>query len=150
MGASSRHQEFYDYWYNSSHTLDPKTPPYKQSLGGPKARLPVHPLGVSGNELVITESYNKMYYRLLYLRKTGTPGSGAVITGQPGIGAYSTTKSPPHATTHRCICCSGKTLFLNYLLTRLVSANQAVLLSTAPTLYLFFRGTVYRQDGVDF
>lgn len=36
------------------------------------------------------------------------------------------------------------------MLAQLVSANQAVLLSTQSTLYLFYQGQVYKQKGVGF
>ena len=39
-------------------------------------------------KILITESYDKMFHRLLLLRRTPLPPTrGVVITGQPGIGA---------------------------------------------------------------
>ena len=43
----------------------------------------------SGMPILITEAYDKMYQRLLYLREFDEYGKdkGVVITGQPGVGA---------------------------------------------------------------
>ena len=60
------------------------------------------------------------------------------------------TKSSPCATTHRCTHCPGKTLFLKFMLARLISAKQVVLLSTGSRVYLFYRGKVYTRGSVDF
>ena len=46
------------------------------------------PDGTSNNEIVVTEAYRDMYYRILDLRKqsVGRKG-GIVLAGQPGVGA---------------------------------------------------------------
>jgi hypothetical protein len=52
-------------------------------------------------------------------------------------------RSPPCATTHRHICSPGKSTFLKYMLVRLISAKQVVLLCDSFYTYLFHRGQVY-------
>ena len=77
-------QEFYNHWRTSSYTFCSSGPfPYKLQLGN---ESPLHPYSTSDGQIVVTKSYDEMYYRLLALRETRAPGSGAVITGQPGIG----------------------------------------------------------------
>jgi len=58
------------------------------------------------------------------------------------------TGCPPHATTQRRICFPGKTIFLIFMLVRLISARQVVLLCDHFVVYLFYRGKVYSQSGV--
>ena len=61
------------------------------------------------------------------------------------------TRSPPSATTHWHIHSSGKTIFLNYALARLISARQVVLMCNNSAVYLFYHGQVYsRQAGLGF
>jgi len=82
---------FYDLWYDP--TTRPKFRkdfPYPLSVGkGPT-------ISPAGKPILITEAYDKMFHRLLDLRKKNLEGrkvKGAVITGQPGIGAP-LTRSP--------------------------------------------------------
>ena len=62
----------------------------------------------------------------------------------------SMTKSSPRAVTHRRTRFPGKSLFLNFLLAWLISAQQVVLLSTAPTVLLFYQGKVYQREAAFF
>ena len=55
------------------------------------------------------------------------------------------TESPPHSAAYRRICSPGKTTFLKFLLTRLLVAEQVVLLYDNINAYLFYHGTVYFQ-----
>lgn len=52
---------------------------------------------------------------------------GVVLTGQPSVGV-SVIRPPPRATTHQRTRSPGKTAFLNFMLARLISAGQVVLL----------------------
>ena len=84
VDKNSRFQEFYDYWRASPHDFgSSQSFPYNLSLG---TKPPLHPYRTSDSQIVVTKSYDEMYYRLLDLHENGDPGSGAVITGQPGIG----------------------------------------------------------------
>ena len=71
---------------------------------------------------------------------------GVVLIGQPGIGGCDQTAS--HATTDRRICSPGKSTFLFFMLTRLFSARQVVLLCNSTYAYLFYRGNVYRRPAM--
>ena len=55
----------------------------------------------------------------------------------------STTGSLPHATAHRCTCSTGKNTFLNFVLARLVLADQVVFTCSKHHLYIFYHGKVY-------
>jgi hypothetical protein len=48
-------------------------------------------------------------------------------------------------TTKRCICSAGKTNFLKFMLARLISARQVVLLCDNSDTYLFYRGSVHSR-----
>jgi len=48
-----------------------------------------------------------------------------------------------HPTTHQWICTPGKSTFLFFMLARLFSVQQVVLLSDGLDIYLFYRGKVY-------
>jgi len=52
-----------------------------------------------------------------------------------------------HPTTHQWICAPGKSTFLFFMLARLFSVQQVVLLSDGPDIYLFYRGKVYRRPA---
>ena len=60
------------------------------------------------------------------------------------------TKPSPRTTTHQCNCSLGKTFFLNFLLARLISARQVVLLSDGYTVHLFYHGKLYTREPVRF
>lgn len=95
VDTNDQHQKFYDYWRRSPYIFSSTQQfPYRLSLGGPGITPPIQPFDTSGSEIVVTEPYHKMYFRLLYLRQTRKVGSGAVLTGQPGIGASSAGFSP--------------------------------------------------------
>ena len=111
-------------------------------------RLPVHPTMTSDNKIVITRSYREMYDRISDLRKALGSG-GVVITGQPGIGV-SLAEPTPCMATHRFIHRLGKSFFLNFVLARLISAEQVVVLSAEDTIFLFYGGTVYKRSPVHF
>ena len=77
--------------------------------------------------------------------------NGSPILARPAWNWYvSTTKSSPHATTHRRTRFPGKTLFLDFMLARLISAKQIVLVYTASYVLLFYHGTVYTRRPADF
>lgn len=82
--------QFYEHWRRSGATSSfLSTFPYKLSLGvdsNNKCLLPFRRDG-SGDQILVTSSYNTMFHRLLRLCEddTGTT-KGAVITGQPGVG----------------------------------------------------------------
>jgi len=65
--------------------------------------------------------------------------------GSPAL--VGVTRSASHATTHRRICSPGKSTFLFFMLTRLFSARQVVLLCNTPFAFLFYRGKVYRRSA---
>ena len=44
----------------------------------------------------------------------------------------------------------GKTFFLDFMLARLISAKQVVLIYTGSKVLLFYQGNVYRQRPADF
>ena len=63
--------------------------PYKLSLGAwpdGTAFLPFHPEDTTGGQILVTESYNKLFSRIMAHRATGE--RGVVITGQPGTGTF--------------------------------------------------------------
>jgi len=50
--------------------------------------LPFHGGDTFKNRILVTKSYENMFYRLLRLREEDKgDAKGAVITGQPGVGA---------------------------------------------------------------
>ena len=73
---TNHYQELYEYWYNRPGSEFLSKTPY------------CLPLGIKGNKILVTASYNDAFHRLLRLRE-GDTGSdkGAVLTGQPGVGA---------------------------------------------------------------
>jgi len=86
------YQQFYEHWRGNENSTGSKfsnTFPYKLSLGkrpNGAPLLPFHPR-VSEDRILVTISYERMFHRLLRLRKIDTEKSrGAVLTGQPGIG----------------------------------------------------------------
>ena len=90
---TDEHQQFYEHWRGNENSTDSKflnTFPYKLSLGkGPddEPLLPFQP-SASENRILVTNSYERMFHRLLRLRKNDVGGTqGVVLTGQPGIGA---------------------------------------------------------------
>ena len=49
---------------------------------------PFHDGDTSENRILVTKSYDNMFYRLLWLRQRDKRDTkGAVVTGQPGVGA---------------------------------------------------------------
>ena len=56
------------------------------------------------------------------------------------------TRSPLHTMTYWSIRSPGKTTFLMFMLARLISAHQVVLLCDNSELHLFYRGQVYYQS----
>ena len=71
---------------------------------------------------------------------------GAVLIGQPGTGE-SITGSPLSATTHQGIPSLGKTTFSKFVLARLISTRQVVVLCDGDKAYLFYNSQVYRCHG---
>ena len=139
------YKNFYDHWRNRAYGSGlRKRFPYKLSLGVPG---PMGADNTSNSEIVVTSAYHEMYYRILGFRKrsaSAVRNGGIVLTGQPGVGAslwlnsYLCNNSP-------VFHCPGKTLFLDFMLLRLMSANQVVLLFTGSALYLFCDEHVYMR-----
>jgi len=89
-------QQFYERWRDGpkDFKFDDKPDdrfPYVLDLGvDPEGNslLPFHDGDTSGNRILVTKSYENMFYRLLSLRQEDKGNArGAVITGQPGVGA---------------------------------------------------------------
>ena len=147
------YQQFYEHWRGNEDSTGSKfsnTFPYKLSLGkrpNGVSLLPFHP-HASEDRILVTNSYEWIFHRLLGLRKGDTDRNrGAVLIGQPGIGAaLSITRSPPRAMTHRRIRSPGKTTFLKFMLARLISLHQVVLLCGPSIAHLFYRGQVYSRS----
>jgi hypothetical protein len=77
----------YDHWRDRSGDFN-KTPPYKLRFGrGVKPPLFVGNTDLE-SEILVTESYQGFFDRLLRLRASDPGIGGAVITGQPGTGVY--------------------------------------------------------------
>ncbi len=142
-----KYQQFYDRWRDrssGSNFLDQF--PYKLSLGVDEngaSLLRFGPDSTSRNRILVTKAYDDMYHRLMLLRRDDDgEAKGAVLTGQPGIGA--SLRSLPCATTHQHIS-PGKTTFLKFMLVRLISARQVVLLCNSTAVHLFYRSQVYSR-----
>ena len=90
--VATRYQQFYKHWRDSSASSRfRKEFLYKLSLGEDSdgaSLLPFCRDKTSGNQILVTTSYNIMFHRLVRLRRKdkGTT-KGAVLTGQPGVGA---------------------------------------------------------------
>ena len=66
-----------------------KEPPYELSIGAnenARPLLPLQPKSTSESRILVTKAYNDMLHRLLRIRMSGNK-TGAVLIGQPGIGA---------------------------------------------------------------
>ena len=88
---TNEYQQFYEYWRENTNLEYGDTFPYKLSLGVDPtgtSLLPFRPNETLGGLVLVTKPYDDMFHRLLYLRG-GDMGTtrGAVVTGQPGIGA---------------------------------------------------------------
>ena len=144
-------QKFYDHWRNDnskSKFLDEF--PYQLSLGINQRDRYSIPISVeSRGKILVLESYERMFHHLLLLRK-GDKGSrqGVVITGQPGIGVC-LNGFLPYASIHQCIRSPGKTTFLSFLLARLISLKQVVLLRSSDSGLLFYHGQVYSRPAAN-
>ena len=57
------------------------------------------------------------------------------------------TRSSPRTTTHRHVRPPGKTTFLKFMLARLISTRQVVVLCDNRRSYLFYAGTVYSRSA---
>ena len=89
---ANEYQQFYEHWSDisaSSKFLNKF--PYKLSLGVDSDGTPLLPFqsgGTSGSQILVTRAYDKTFDRLMTLRKKDEGATtGAVLTGQPGIGA---------------------------------------------------------------
>jgi len=93
VGEGEGYVAFCNRWYDPAARSNFHNKfPYELSLGMGWAISP------AGKPILVTEAYDKMFHRLLRLReddRVGRTVKGAVVTGQPGIGAP-LTKSPPH------------------------------------------------------
>ena len=86
---TDHYQELYEYWYNRPGSEFLNETPYCLSLGIKGNEFPL-PLGSSPplEKILVTASYNDAFHRLLRLREGDTGSNkGAVLTGQPGVGA---------------------------------------------------------------
>src|SRR5258708_10563390 len=146
---TDKYQQFYEHWRDGSTGSNFLSLfPYKLSLGvdGHGASLLRFAGSTSGNRILVTKAYDDMYHRLMLLRKDDDgEAKGAVLTGQPGIGA--SLRYLPSATTHQHIS-PGKTTFLKFMLARLISARQVVLLCDSSDVHLFYRGQVYFRSAM--
>ena len=79
------YQQFYERWRQSDGSEFKKTFPYKLSLG--QVSLPFRADITLGDQILITEAHNSLFYRILGIRMRSYGARGAVITGQPGIGS---------------------------------------------------------------
>ncbi|KAF9779812.1 hypothetical protein BJ322DRAFT_1086617 [Thelephora terrestris] len=132
--ASDRYQLFYRQWLaQPPNPKFSKTAPYELSIGADKhgtPLLPFHAADSSQGKILVTESYEYTFIRILYLRERDLGRArGVVLTGQPG---------------------TGKTTFLKYMLVRLLSARQVVLLYEKSGIYLFYLGQVYFSAARNF
>jgi len=99
--VANEYQQFYQYWSDSSTSSKRflNKFPYKLSLGVNSRGTPLLPFlsySTSGNQIVVTEAYDKMFHRLMALREEDKGDrKGAVLTGQPGTGA--SLRLDPHA-----------------------------------------------------
>ena len=117
--------------------------PYNLSLGKNTSGTPLLPFRVDdtlGEKIVVTQSYDQMYHRLMRLCMSGAHRAARRR-------CVSMTRSSPHATTHRHIRSLGKTTFLKFMLARLISARQVVVLCDNNRCYLFYAGTVYSRPA---
>jgi len=82
--------EFYGHWHGDTERSKEflNNFPYVLSLKRGKTLLPFYPESTSRNKILVTKAYDDMFHRLLRLRveDKGTK-KGAVIAGQPGVGA---------------------------------------------------------------
>ena len=91
-----------------------------------------------GNQILITKSYEDIFHRITcHCTEDEGNARGVVLTGQPGVGV-SVIRPPPRVTTHQRTRSPGKTTFLNFMLTRLISAGQLVLLCEDSEFHLFY------------
>ena len=95
---TTSYQQFYCHWRGSPPYLEHHSSdrfldelPYKLSLGKDKegvCLLPFREASLSGDQIVVTESYIDMLHRILLLRSWDEGDNrGVVVTGQPGAGA---------------------------------------------------------------
>ena len=82
------YQKFYEHWRHQNPAKFLTTFPYELSLGVDKSGKPLLP-DITVNDILVTEPYNEAFYRLLRLRDDDVGDKkGAVLIGQPGIGAF--------------------------------------------------------------
>ncbi|KAF9779833.1 hypothetical protein BJ322DRAFT_344792 [Thelephora terrestris] len=129
--VTDEYQQFYEHWRSSSPGSSfPKKYPYELSLGVDKdgrSLLHFRDVGASESGILVTKSYEDIYQRILRLREE-TFLHGVVLTGQPG---------------------TGKTTFLKFMLARLISNGQVVLLFDNARAHLFYRGQVHYRVMTD-
>jgi len=90
--ADAGYQQFYEHWRNSSASSKfLNIFPYELSFGVDQdeaSPLPFCSYSTSGNQILVTKSYEDMFHRMLRLRNYDRGTSrGMVLTGQPGTGA---------------------------------------------------------------
>ena len=96
------------------------------------------------SSILVRESYVTMFDTVWAQAMRSKGRKGVIIAGQSGIGTY----LPSHIHSLRWIVFEGKTLFLYYLLIRLLQRKQVVLFSPdGEALYLFYHDQVYYRIG---
>jgi hypothetical protein len=83
-------QKFYEHWRNNSteSSFFNKEFSYTLSLGVDSSCVPFSNNGALGDRILITKAYDDMFHRLLRRRAEDEGNArGAVLTGQPGVGA---------------------------------------------------------------
>ena len=138
----------YKHWRGSPNDPNfslefPYLLPDNENLGAPPVFRPRINME---NQILVTRAYDVMFHRLLTHRILFKKSiTGALITGQPGIGAFPS--SDPVRQTHHRTHAAGKTTFLNFMFARLVSAQQVLLIYNVIGIHLFYRGGVYRRPA---
>ncbi|KAI0764791.1 hypothetical protein C8Q74DRAFT_1284000, partial [Fomes fomentarius] len=116
------YQLFYDKWRNEPFPT-PDEFPHHLDLGSGEAGalLPFYPTATASGTILVRKSYSDLYNRILIHREDS---GGVIIIGQPGV---------------------GKTMFLKYMLARLLSEKQVVVFYTPQRIYLFYQNYVYHR-----
>ncbi|KAI0764753.1 hypothetical protein C8Q74DRAFT_1449937 [Fomes fomentarius] len=114
------YQLFYDKWRNEPFPT-PDEFPHQVDLGSGEAGalLPFRRTATVSGTILVRKSYSDLYNRILIYRRDS---GGVIITGQPGV---------------------GKSMFLKYMLARLLSEKQVVVFYTISGIHLFYQGAVY-------
>ena len=141
----NEYDQFYQHWRSKSSSEFPKKFPYVLELGADergRSFVPFRPYDTTKGQILVIKSYENIFQRVLRLREEGVH-RGIVLCGQPGTGK---SQSPDlHMCGHSAAHPIGKSTFLMFLLARLISARQVVILGNKIKSNLFYRGKVYRK-----